>query len=1003
MSIEKSCVPLALLVAVVLVWGMAGADEARMASQSEIASRYAERFQDSEYPRGFIPPPFEPHHIALSEPRMTAAMSPIRFDWREQGVITGVRYQGSCGACYAFAGLADLESKLLMADEGTFDFSENNVKECEWFARNGLYPSGCNGGTYWRVINLLAERGAVLEACDSYLPYNSTCKPDCPYITTVLNWRVFTLSEMPPVETMKSYLSLKGPVFVAIDAGYHSVWGNELNDYDGSYTLHYTGSPTNPSFAVNHSVLVVGWDDTLSHAGGEGAWICKNSWGNSWGGTAGYGTERGYFTISYGSANIGYYSSFIVDWQDYDPCGELLFYDEAGYYWQAGYPPSLTAWGMCEFTLEEDAELERVEFWTTDATTDVDIYVYDDFNGSTLSNLLASELNLSYGEMGYHSVPLTSPLEVGEGEDVFVAVKFANASYEMPLTIDPAGIGPSAEGKCHISSNGDTWSLSKFGSAFADLGIRLRVHFKRDCEPPDSVSFFRAIPGDSLVNLSWRNPDSEDFSHTLITYSNFNYPAIPQQGIPVENGFDGLFYEDPSAEDSFVHVHLDNNVAYYYSAFAADTGGNYSDPVIAPATPGDDVPPGPVTLFTAEGGDRSVKLRWTGPADVDLYGVHIRYSTEAAPLTLDDGIPVENGSEGDFSAWPAEADSFTHAGLYNDSAYYYSIWAYDGRRNHSPLRSAGATAVDNMPPEFAVSLLQNPYISNHLDLYVIPSEEILDTSLVVTLGGEEIEVTPIPGEDPVFRYDHEIYQGGVLDIDVCGRDLRSNFGCSSGLFAASRIDAETGGMAVSADGGMRLAIPGGGLAEDTYILIGETSKTPESVLSLYTVSPASTELTGPVSVSFFYGKDGWEPTHLCVARVDNGEAYPLDSYLDREQGRLVTYVDRLGAFGLLERPNIDTPPYHGGDLTIFQNAPNPFSGSTEIRFKVPGVQPVLARVFSADGRLVRKLLDSTLVPGAHNVRWDGTDHAGRSVAGGVYFCRVTTPSAAATGKMVLLH
>ena len=58
---------------------------------------------------------------------MASAASPVRFDWREQGVVTGIRYQGSCGAGYAFAGLADLESKLLMADEGTFDFSENNL------------------------------------------------------------------------------------------------------------------------------------------------------------------------------------------------------------------------------------------------------------------------------------------------------------------------------------------------------------------------------------------------------------------------------------------------------------------------------------------------------------------------------------------------------------------------------------------------------------------------------------------------------------------------------------------------------------------------------------------------------------------------------------------------------------------------------------------------------------------------------------------------------------
>jgi flagellar hook assembly protein FlgD len=88
---------------------------------------------------------------------------------------------------------------------------------------------------------------------------------------------------------------------------------------------------------------------------------------------------------------------------------------------------------------------------------------------------------------------------------------------------------------------------------------------------------------------------------------------------------------------------------------------------------------------------------------------------------------------------------------------------------------------------------------------------------------------------------------------------------------------------------------------------------------------------------------------------------------------------------------------------IFKNAPNPFSGSTEIRFAISDARPVLVEVFSADGRLVRNLIDSTFEPGRHHVAWDGTDQAGRRAAGGVYFYRISTPTAAASGKMVLLH
>ena len=54
---------------------------------------------------------------------------------------------------------------------------------------------------------------------------------------------------------------------------------------------------------ANHYVTLVGWNDTYSRnnfatpAPGDGAWICKNSWGTGWG-------EEGYFYVSYYDASI---------------------------------------------------------------------------------------------------------------------------------------------------------------------------------------------------------------------------------------------------------------------------------------------------------------------------------------------------------------------------------------------------------------------------------------------------------------------------------------------------------------------------------------------------------------------------------------------------------------------------------------------------------------------------------------------------------------------------
>ena len=45
-----------------------------------------------------------------------------------------------------------------------------------------------------------------------------------------------------------------------------------------------------------------------------------------------------------------------------------------------------------------------------------DVYVFDDFDGTNLSNVLASKLNNSFSEPGYHSVALDSPLAVTSGD-----------------------------------------------------------------------------------------------------------------------------------------------------------------------------------------------------------------------------------------------------------------------------------------------------------------------------------------------------------------------------------------------------------------------------------------------------------------------------------------------------------------------------------------------------------------------------------------------------------
>jgi C1A family cysteine protease len=418
---------------------------------------------------GYRPPPMDLSH--LKGDRMPEAVSaaalPSKWDWRQQGVITQVQNQGNCGSCFTFASLANFESKLQIDGAGTYDFSENNAKECNWEEVNNFEsPPGspwgsCDGGNYFMLANLFSQKGTVLEWCDPYIDRDVDCKDSCLYIKTLLGWGYISYW-VPDTSVLKGYIYNHGPVYTSIYAGNGDAWQTEFGGYDGSYTLYYPGTAL-----PNHAVLIVGWDDDLSHAGGMGGWIVKNSWGTNWG-------DNGYFYIAYGSASIGMSSSSVYAWQDYDPNGDIMYYDEAGWWDQRGCGSSTTGWGLSKFIPTSDTYVTRVEFWTTDRTTDVDVYIYDDFDGTTYSNLLYSSLNHSFYEAGYHGVVVDHPLPVNNGDDVIVVVKFTNASYEYPIPVDTEG--PYETGRTYLSCSGSAGSWQDMGvDHAADVAIRLRT------------------------------------------------------------------------------------------------------------------------------------------------------------------------------------------------------------------------------------------------------------------------------------------------------------------------------------------------------------------------------------------------------------------------------------------------------------------------------------------------------------------------------------------------
>ncbi|MFO7653850.1 MAG: C1 family peptidase [Candidatus Krumholzibacteriia bacterium] len=433
------------------------------ASRLEFATlQGAAQAPDANGRAGFVPPSLPAAHLAPVATAKAADL-PARWDWREHGAATPVRDQGGCGACYAFGAAGELEAQLLLQGAGSVDLSENSIKECNY------QQSSCGGGHQYLVYNFLTRAGVTDEACDPYQDTDVTCATGCPYLYTPLNWYAVSGSVLPDVAALKEIVHAHGPVQTTVYTGGDGAlpsWRRAFSDYDGVGCLYLADE-----VVPDHSVLIVGYDDDVAHAGGTGAWIVKNSWGTAWGGTCGHGSERGYFLIAYGSAGIGKWSSRSAEVIVHDPHHRVLGHDEAGLTQHLGTGSSTTIWGMARIVPTEAAYLQRVEFWTTDACSGAEVHVYGAFAGGKTSELLSRRTGLVLPHAGYHSVALPDALPLAAGEPVYVVVKFANLTYTLPLPVDH--VGPRTPGTSFVGLDGSNWS--DLASYSVDVGIRARV------------------------------------------------------------------------------------------------------------------------------------------------------------------------------------------------------------------------------------------------------------------------------------------------------------------------------------------------------------------------------------------------------------------------------------------------------------------------------------------------------------------------------------------------
>ena len=376
---------------------------------------------------------------------------PDRYDMRAEGRVTPIRNQGTHGNCWAYACLGALETTLMPEEE--LIYSANYMSK-----HSGYNVEDIEGGDYTMAVAYLARwDGPVARKTDADVSDDANyIEVDGRVVLKHLEEAVFVGAK--DYEAIKRYVYRYGGV-------QSSIYINmELMNEDGEskfYNEEKAAYYFNDREITNHDIVIVGWDDNYPKENfsitpeGDGAFICKNSWGSKFG-------EAGYFYISYYDTNIGSVNTCYTVLSDVDNFDYNYQSDRLGWIGELGFDGP-NAYMANVYTTHEEELLEAVAFYATGKNTSYKVYVVSAFKNeaSLKQRELVAEGN--FEEAGYYTVRLENAVELAADTRYAVIVYIDTPDSVHPVAIEyAAGEKTStfdiSDGEGYVSLYGESWT-----------------------------------------------------------------------------------------------------------------------------------------------------------------------------------------------------------------------------------------------------------------------------------------------------------------------------------------------------------------------------------------------------------------------------------------------------------------------------------------------------------------------------------------------------------------
>ncbi|KAH8070501.1 transferase [Aureococcus anophagefferens] len=184
------------------------------------------------------------------------------IDWRNEGAVTKVKDQGSCGSCWSYGTTGAIEGQHFLKHGALVELSQQNLMDCSWPQGNNACDGGLDSNAYDWMLEVNGGKVAAAEPYGGYKNADGAC-----HAADGFHAKITGYVNVTGLPAFNDALANVGPLSISIDA-------TPEDFYYYKSGFYYSDDCKGGVDDLDHTVLAVG----VKVHGDQRYTIVKNSW-----------------------------------------------------------------------------------------------------------------------------------------------------------------------------------------------------------------------------------------------------------------------------------------------------------------------------------------------------------------------------------------------------------------------------------------------------------------------------------------------------------------------------------------------------------------------------------------------------------------------------------------------------------------------------------------------------------------------------------------------------